>query len=96
MFVLKGFTLTYLISIVLFGGCIAVLSMFEFKILKVRELSLKSEGSLIGSCLLSVIFFILSLIPREKNQNYCGLYFAASTAFIVYLTFIKIFDVKGE
>jgi hypothetical protein len=96
MFLMKYLDIINLRSIAFLGGFTAIVSIFEFKILKVKELAPRTEGALIATSVLCVIFFILSIITRGKNQSYIVLFFSTSTFFIVLLTFIKIFNVKGE
>lgn len=62
---------------------------------KNKRISAKSEWSILGAGILSVIFFILSFI-KENSEVYTFFLLNTSIVFLIDIWYVKLYDLNGD
>ena len=92
----NGYKIAYTIIFLIIAVCTLLINVIEHRLFsKEKHLSKKSELSMLGTGLFSIIFFVLSLI--NEDGEVCTFFLInTSIVFLIDIWYVKLYELNGE
>ena len=92
----NGYKIAYTIIFLIIAVCALLINLVEHRFSsKKKYISTKSELSMLGAGLFSIIFFILSLINKD-GEVYTFFVINTSIVFLIDIWYVKLCDLNGD